>query len=315
MTALIVLFGGVTEIMLIILLLSSAFTLFVNGEIMLTILKGRKSYLGAYIAHIGIAVFLIGVVASGGYSDHKQVDLVKGEKLSVFGYDLAFTGYEPIDNGKKYAFNVEITKNGSTKVAKPVMFIAEFNNSLMREPDILVGFTKDFYVAPVGYSEGEDTGHNHGNTVSLSKGNTTEYNGIKITFESFEMPKDAMSSMSSGGEFKIGAILKVVADGKEYTVKPRLVIQGEGRKSEAAELKDKNLRFEIVNMNAGSGMVELEITNLNETTESKNAEVQKEVLTVEASIKPYISLVWFGVIFMVIGFTVAVYRRTKESVV
>lgn len=313
LTALIVLFGGVTDIMLIILLLTSAFTLFVNAEIMLKILKGRKSFLGAYIAHIGIAVFLIGVVASGGYSDHKQVDLVKGEKLNVFGYDLAFTGYEPIDNGKKYAFNVEITKNGSTKVAKPVMFIAEFNNSLMREPDILVGLTKDFYVAPVGYSEGEEAAHNHGNTVSLSKGNTTDYNGVKITFQSFEMPKDAMSSMSSGGEFKIGAILKVVADGKEYTVKPELVIQGEGRKSEAAELKDKNLRFEILNMNAGSGMVELEISDLSENTESNNAGIQKEVLTVEASIKPFISLVWIGVILMVIGFIFSAYRRSKES--
>lgn len=315
LTLLVVLLGGVSEIMLIVLLFSSAFALFVNGEIMFKILKGRKSFLGAYIAHIGIAVFLIGVVLSGGYSAHKQVDLIKGEKHNVFGYDLSFTGYEPIDNGKKYAFNVEITKNGSTKVAKPVMFIAEFNNSLMREPDILVGLTKDFYVAPVGYSEGDEEGHTHGNTVSLTKGNSTDYNGVKITFESFEMPKDAMSSMSSGGEFKIGAILKVVADGKEYTVKPSLVIQGEGRRPEAAELKDKNLRFEIVNMNAGSGMVELDISNLSENTQSNSANVKKEVLTVEASIKPFISLVWIGVILMVIGFIIAAFRRSKESLV
>jgi cytochrome c-type biogenesis protein CcmF len=314
MTLLIVLFGGVTQIMLIVLLFSSAFALFVNGEIMLKILKGRKSYLGAYIAHIGIAVFLIGVVASGGYSDHKQVDLVKGEKLSVFGYDLSFTGYEPFDNGKKYAFNVEITRNGSTKVAKPVMFISEFNNSLMREPDILAGFTKDFYVAPVGYSEGEDSGHKHANTISIAKGNSTDYNGIKITFDSFDMPKDAMTSMSSGGEFKIGAVLKISADGKEYTVKPAMVIQGEGRKSEAAELKEKNLRFEIVNLNAGSGMVELQISPL-EANDTAISNVSKEVLTIEASIKPFISLVWIGVVLMVVGFIFSAYKRSKESLV
>ncbi len=315
LTALIVLFGGVSEIMLVLLLLSSAFALFVNGEIMVKILKGRKSFLGAYIAHIGIAVFLIGVVASGGYSDHKQVDLVKGEKLNVFGYDLSFTGYEPIDNGKKYAFNVEITKGGSTKIAKPVMFIAEFNNSLMREPDILVGLTKDFYVAPVGYESGEDDGHNHGDVLSLTKGQSTDYKGMKITFESFEMPKEGMTAMSSGSEFKIGALLKVLADGKEYSVKPAMIIQGEGRKSESAELKDKNLRFEITNMEAGSGSVDIEISNLDEGSGSSHSQVSKEVLTVEASIKPFISLVWIGVILMVIGFIFSAYRRSKESVV
>ena len=40
---------------------------------------------------------------------------------------------------------------------------------------------------------------------------------------------------------------------------------------------------------------------------------KEEVLTVAAAIKPYISLVWIGVIVMVLGFFVAVARRLKES--
>jgi cytochrome c-type biogenesis protein CcmF len=314
LTALIVILGGVSEIMLILLLLTSAFTLFVNCEVIIKILKGRKTFLGAYIAHVGIAVFLIGVVASGGYSEQKQVDLVKGEKVNVLGYDLSFTGYEPIDNGKKYAFNVEISKNGSTKVARPVMFIAEFNNSLMREPDILVGLTKDFYVAPVGYSDGSEDSHNNSQAISITKGQTTDYKGIKITFESFEMPKDAMAAMSSGGEFRIGANLKVESEGKKYFLKPAMVIKGEERKFEAVEIAEINLRFELTSLEAGSGKIDLAITELSEKSQVSEKSLPKEVLTVEASIKPYISLVWFGVIFMVIGFTVSVYRRTKESV-
>ncbi|HSD64058.1 MAG TPA: hypothetical protein VLB50_09675, partial [Ignavibacteriaceae bacterium] len=35
----------------------------------------------------------------------------------------------------------------------PVMFISEFNNSLMREPDILPGIGKDIYISPLGYDE------------------------------------------------------------------------------------------------------------------------------------------------------------------
>ena len=51
------------------------------------------------------------------------------------------------------------------------MFIAEFNNSLMREPDILVGFTKDFYVEPVSYSEGNDLEHDHATSFLSTKEN------------------------------------------------------------------------------------------------------------------------------------------------
>ncbi len=42
-------------------------------------------------------------------------------------------------------------------------------------------------------------------------------------------------------------------------------------------------------------------------------EVKKEVLSIEASIKPFINLVWSGVILMVIGFIISVVKRTKET--
>ena len=39
----------------------------------------------------------------------------------------------------------------------------------------------------------------------------------------------------------------------------------------------------------------------------------KESLTVEASIKPFISLVWTGILIMVAGFIISAFRRSKES--
>jgi cytochrome c-type biogenesis protein CcmF len=212
LTIVIFLFSGVADIMLVVLTFSSAFALFVNGEIAYKIFKGKKSYLGAYVAHIGIALFLIGVVATGGYTQSEHVDLVKGESTNVLGHDLTFRDYTPIDNGKKYAFNVEIKKGNSTRVASPVMFVSDFNNSLMREPDIVVGFTRDFYVAPVSYSEGD--GHDHsGQSISLSKGETYNYSEAKITFVEFNFPQEAMSAMMSGGDFQIGAKLSVEYNG------------------------------------------------------------------------------------------------------
>ncbi|MBI1937876.1 MAG: cytochrome c biogenesis protein CcsA [Ignavibacteriales bacterium] len=310
LTVLVVVFGGVHDLMLIVLTFSSAFSLFVNGEIAYKIFKGKKSYLGAYVAHIGIALFLIGVVATAGHSDQKQIDLVKGEKINVFGYDLTFSGYTPIENGKKYAFNVVIAKDGSVRKASPVMYVAEFNNSLMREPDILVGLTKDFYVTPVGYSDGTEE-QSAGGAVSLSKGETYNYNGAEIVFKEFNFPKDAMSSMMGGGDFQIGAKLSVAFNGKTFDVEPAIKSSGGKQEFIPAKIEDADLKIDLANLDAG-GKVNLNITTLDGKTEHAAA-TPKEILTVEASIKPFISLVWIGVILMAAGFLVAAFRRSKES--
>lgn len=311
-TAAIVILGSLNQFMLILLTFSSVFALVVNAEIAYRIFRGKKSFIGAYIAHIGIALFLVGVVATASHTEQIQVDLVKGETVNALGYDLKFAGYTPIENGTKYAFNVEITKGNSTRVASPVMYIAKFNNSLMREPDILVGLTKDFYVSPVGYSDGSEEAHTNGEQVSLLKGQSHDYNGNKITFVSFELPKEGMNAMMSGGEFRITALLNVKTTDGETTVRPAIVMKEGNRSTEAVEIKEANLKIDIANMEAGSGKVDLILSTLDGQSSTQET-VMKEVLTVEASIKPFISLVWLGVIVLVIGFIISAFRRSKES--
>lgn len=308
LTAIIFAFSGVNNFMLVLLNFSSAFALFVNGEIALSILRGKRKHLGAYVAHMGISLFLVGVVATGGYSKHQQVDLVKGEKVNLFGYELTFTGYQPIEGGKKYAFNVSIKKGNSIKTVAPVMYIAEFNNSLMREPDILEGITKDFYVAPISYDETNATTNP---SVKLKKGEKYSYKNVEVTFENFVLPED-MSAMMSGGKFKIGVNLKLKYNGKTEIIEPYMETTNEGPKFYPAESKEADLKVFINNMNASDGMVELTFSSLSNNNEQIPP---KEVLTVEASVKPFISLVWIGVVVMVLGFVISAYRRSKESLV
>jgi len=311
-TILVVLIGGVTDVMLAVFVLTTAFSLFVNLEIMFHVIKGRKSHLGAYISHAGLAVFFLGVIATGGYSQHGQVELIKGQKAEIFGHQLTFTGYVPIENGAKYAFNVEIADGESKSVAAPVMYIAEFNNSLMREPDILNGLFKDFYVAPLGYSDGKESSSDGGREVSLGKGESIDYNGFTITFESFNFPPDAMQAMMGGGEFSIGAVLSIDKDGKKIQAEPKLVKQGESQKYVSAEIPEADLKVDMKSMDAGGNVI-LILTSISDPASAEMNKMPKEVLTVEASIKPFINLVWAGVLIMVAGFIVSASRRTKES--
>ncbi|MEW6654541.1 MAG: cytochrome c biogenesis protein CcsA, partial [Bacteroidota bacterium] len=218
LTLLMIIIGGLNDIMLIVLALSSSFALFVNGEVAWKIIKGKKSYIGAYVAHTGIALFLVGVIATAGHTQKQKAELVKGEKVSVLDHNLTFLGYEPFENGTKYKFNVKIEKGGKEKVIAPVMFVSDFNNSLTREPDILVGFTKDYYIEPLSYEDGSHSEHS-GTSVVLKKGSSYNYNGTEIFFKQFSMPKD-MSAMTGGGTFKIGIELTAKKNGKVYSLEP-----------------------------------------------------------------------------------------------
>lgn len=309
LTLVIIFVGGVHDIMLAILTFSSAFAFFVNLEIAYKIFRGRKSFLGAYIAHVGIALFFIGVLATAGYSQEKQIELVKGQKVNALGYELTFAGYRAFEGGKKYAFDIEVKKGNSVRVVSPVMFVAEFNNSLMREPDILVGLTKDFYVAPVSYSEGSQS--EAGTQVTLKKGESYDYNGAKITFENFKLPEGGMDAMTSGGEIKIGAVLKIEHEGKTTTVEPDIVMANGNRNTEPVELKDENLKINIGNVSASEGTAQFIFSKLDGTNQPPQQ--MSSVLTVDTSIKPFISMVWIGVVVMVLGFIISAYRRSKES--
>ena len=312
LTLLIVFFGQVYDIMLIIFLFTTAFALFINLEVAIKILRGRKTYLGAYVAHVGIALFLLGVIATGGYTTERQIDLVKDQPAEVLGYELTFKGYTPFENGKKYAFNIEVAKDGNVEnVVSPVMFIADFNNSLMREPDIVSYLTRDLYISPLGYDEGK--AHTHGGqAVSLKRGDSIDYQGSKITFAKFNFPQDAMNAMMGGGAFQIGADITVENSGKTFNVEPAMKSQDGQREFVPASIPEANLKIEMTNLEA-SGTVSLLLSSLDESNNQPVSQA-RETLSVEASVKPFINLVWAGVLVMVFGFVISIVRRTEESV-
>jgi cytochrome c-type biogenesis protein CcmF len=307
-TILLVIFGEVRDIMIIILSLTTAFSLFVNVDIAIKIVKGNFKMLGAYVAHIGIALFILGVIGSAVYSEEVTVDLVKGKSVPAFGYDLTFTGGYAIENNTKFAFNVEVKKGSSKYTIAPIMYRSEFNNSIVREPAILTLLTKDIYFSPLGYDEGSSS-QTGGQTVSISLGSEINYEGIKIKYDEFIKPD--MSAMMSGGDVEMGTKLLLSKDGKEYEISPLIKIKSGQFEYTPAEVKGANLRIEVRKIDQSNKDAELIISKIN--NENNTANQSNEVLSVTASIKPFVNLVWAGVAIMVIGFFIAMTRRLKES--
>jgi cytochrome c-type biogenesis protein CcmF len=59
-----------------------------------SILRKRRHY-GAYLAHLGLVVAVVGIAASHFGQQEKDVTLTPGESVTVAGYTLTFTGSEP----------------------------------------------------------------------------------------------------------------------------------------------------------------------------------------------------------------------------
>ncbi|MBU1099399.1 MAG: cytochrome c biogenesis protein CcsA [Bacteroidetes bacterium] len=306
LTLLIVFVGGVHELMQILFTISASFTLVANAEVLYRVMKRDRIKAGAYVAHIGIALFMLGIVATSGFTNEKRVDLIKGEPQTVLGQEIMFRGIRTFDQGRKYRFDITVGDQEDQSVVSPVMFVAEFNNSLMREPDILSKITSDFYVSPVSYTEkGSATSDGQKSTLKLNE--STDFEGKKILFKKFNFPKEAMAAMMAGEEFQIGALLQIAYNGNIKDVEAIMKSSGGEREFIPLVLEDANLKIDVTSLDA-SGSLQVVFSNL-----ASGNGVSKEVLTVEASTKPFIGLVWLGTILVTFGFIISTVRRTKES--
>lgn len=307
LTALIVVFGRITNIMMILLALSASFAFFVNAEIAIKIIRGNMKMIGAYVAHIGISLFILGVIGSAAYSRQMDVELRKNEPKEAFGYKMTFTGYQPTEDNK-YKFDISLSKDGKNYKISPIMYISDFNNGLMREPAILNMWIKDIYISPLGYepnsAENKDT-----KVVSLQKGNTVDFNGVKITFENFNFPPEVREAMMAGKDFKIEANLSADIKGKKRNIELHLTNTNGKREYTSQSIEDANLKIELLKLEAGK--IDIALSKLKGT--ETLSEESKEVLSITASVKPFINLVWSGVLVMVFGFFISVARRLKES--
>ncbi len=303
--------SGMTSIYFIIYTLMASFAIVTNIDVIRKNLKISFLLTGGQIAHIGVGVFLLGVLLSGNFSKSLELSLPKGEKIHALNRTFEFTGYEQINGSDKYSFKVEIQNGNKTINASPVMFISGYNNSLMREPDILPGFGSDLYISPVQYDQsGSDANSSDQKNIVLKKGESFEFDNAKITFTKFIMPKNSMQDMVNGKSFEMGAQLDINYNGKNYSVEPSIQFANNKKNVIAKTFEPAKLKFELNQLNA-EGTIDLNVIKLDKSNEVSTQ--HKEVLTIDASVKQNMDLVWIGVIFITLGLLVAFFRRRREE--
>ena len=116
------------------------------------------SYWGMHVAHIGVAVFVVGVTMVKGYETEKDVRMTIGDTVEVGGYTFRLTGIEEVP-GPNYTADrgaVELIKGDRVlRVLHPEKRTYFSSTMPMTEAAIDSGLTRDVYVSLGEKLEGE----------------------------------------------------------------------------------------------------------------------------------------------------------------
>ncbi len=311
-----ILFYEIKDVLVGLFVFGASFSLAANFMVGWRIIKGEPKYAGGSIAHVGLAIMFLGFVGSAKYDDKETLSLAQGQGVHCLdGYKLTYTGYKPIDQ-EKYAFQVDVEKDGRKYTVAPIMYYSKFNEGLMRNPDIVNLVTKDFYVAPLSLEQAGSKEDESAVRYSFKKGEIKKIGNLEVTFVDFDFPVDQKAAMLEGREVKIGALLSVKEYGKTPVEIAPAKVMNKGEATDKPAVFNKNHQFTIAGMkpdreNKENSTVEISYKDLSVNGPAKNSDT--DVLVVEASVKPYINLVWSGVIILLVGFIVTIVRRAQEA--
>jgi cytochrome c-type biogenesis protein CcmF len=295
--------SGLHDILIGLFAFTSLFAFFVNLIRLYTLAKENIRFTGGVFAHIGLALLFLGIIGSGRYGEKKTASLMMNEPKEVLGHQLTFKGSTPMPDGK-WKFSINVVKDGSSFDLDPVMYQSDFNNSLMRNPDYATFLTRDFYIEPVSLEEvAPATSSGQATALQLKKGETKAMGDVVVTFVRFNMEHKGMDQASVNNGMPIGAVLDVKRGSSTEQVTPVTFYKGaQSTQVQPARTKDGSLTFELLGMNvdtqAKGSVIELKVTGLGG---SAAPSPKSELLVVEASVKPFMSLVWAGAFLMIVG--------------
>jgi cytochrome c-type biogenesis protein CcmF len=125
-------------------------------------LKQPRSFFAMHTAHLGIAVFVVGVTMVNGYQSEKDVKMELGDSVMVGGYSVRFNGVH-LQQGPNYTAivgDLDLLKDGQLlRAMNPEKRNYASSGSPMTEAAIDTGLFRDVYVAlgePIDKARPED---------------------------------------------------------------------------------------------------------------------------------------------------------------
>lgn len=280
-------FGGINSFSALIFLAAAAFALGANFLTLLAVIRGRGlKYSGAYLAHLGLALMLAGVLVSTAYTQGEIVQLVPGEQSLVLGYQMELM---PLEGD---SFTLSVQGRGRARWATPRIY--NVGGQVMRDPAILRYLGHDLYISPL------ETGYKYPDQLTLGLGRFAGFGDYSLHFSEF-----SFGDHQAGGELEIGAVIGVRIMGAAYTITPKLKRSSQGYESIGVPLPESNYTVYLRQVEPAQELIIITI--------GPELSPGEKTLYVDVKKKPLISLLLLGTILVMAGTAVAVWRRLGEK--
>ncbi len=294
------LFDGFLKYSPYLLFFLGSFVIITNIRLAYLFIKNNFTKAGGYLAHVGIGFMLIGIITSSVYDRSEKIMLPKGEFAKTeAGYEVKFLNFIDMPDGRDRVKLRVKTTYGSEYNAYPQFYYSDYSKGYMVSPDVRVQFTKDVYISPISFTPARMASQNE---VTLGKKETQKVGDLQITFDKFDV--------KMGASQVITAHLEVVLnkDGKSqtYPVNPVLTASAGKMSSTEEPVGASGYRIKIAKVNASSGTVTLGVIKPAGMTSDA-----RDMLAVEVTEKPLISVLWFGAIIFAIGAFVTLLDRLQ----
>jgi cytochrome c-type biogenesis protein CcmF len=112
--------------------------------------RGGRSYYGMWLAHLGVAFFIIGVTVVTQFDIEKDERMSPGQSVVLSGYNFRFDGVESVrgPNYQAQRATVRVTRNNAdVAVLHPEKRVYQVQRNPMTEAGIDAGFMRDIYVS------------------------------------------------------------------------------------------------------------------------------------------------------------------------
>ncbi len=301
LTAGILMITGVTFSPMYLLLFGAAIWALVANSYTLTSAWLQGNFKPAYLAHIGLAIALVGAAVSAGFERKQTINLPMNQEVTAMGYRMTFTDVK--QNAKGYDCHVTVHDGDKQFVAYLPHEFPKNAQGVMRKPHVEKYWSYDFYMSPLSLDQPKTSDPGQ---VTLGKGKSATLGDYTITFHDFQLTSHGDSPMTEAG-----AKLTIAHDGQEEEVMPRL------RVTEANDLEALPVRFDngkgtvhIANVHPDDGSVVLSVSGPNLPPPS----VTSASLVVELSQKPLINLFWFGTILLFLSGLLSMRERRRKRV-
>ncbi len=254
---------------------------------------------GGYLAHVGVGVILLGIIASSGYDESTKVTLTQNVPRQVGDVSLTFKRFIPRQGFEKEKMEVQVTRAGKAPfMVYPKLFMNLRTKQVMANPDVRTTPFQDLYVSPIDFDPGQPR-------LQLAKGATGKIGDVEVTFTGFNLQAqgNAMAAMAAGKPVTVGARLAVTRSGQTTELEPLYRLNpATGQVETPAVQLPGGGSLVVSGINASNGNVQLEAAGV--------ANAMK--LSLDVTRKPLIQLVWFGLYIIILGGVLSTMQRLRE---